>query len=380
MIAMRIALFSAYFPPHIGGVEQYTLNLATSLYKKGHEVVVITSNSGNGAKPHVPFEVIEIPTISVMGDRFPVIRTNREFSKLVNKLRIVPFDAYVINTRYYPVSLLGCHLASAQGKKPVIIDHSSGYLTDDKSIYGFTLRLYERIINRAVMFYKPDCYAVSSRSGLWIKSLGFHYCGVIPNAIDVDDYLTKCSDRDWSEVVNQCSGLKVVFIGRLVREKGVQTAIEAVRLLRAQGNRVDLFIAGSGPLANSIAQIRDENIHYVGALSREDACSLLSVSDIFCYPSEYPEGLPSVLLEAASHKLAIVSSNCAGASDVIQNTDSGFIVNDPSPASISHAIQQYCENPALMKSAGMNAFNRVKTSFSWDVSAQLLIDAISDDY
>ena len=116
MIAMRIALFSAYFPPHIGGVEQYTLNLATSLYNKGHEVVVITSNSGDGSKPHVPFEVIEIPTISVMGDRFPVIRTDRRFSKLVNRLRTVAFDAYVINTRYYPICLLGCHLASVQGK------------------------------------------------------------------------------------------------------------------------------------------------------------------------------------------------------------------------------------------------------------------------
>ena len=68
---MRIAIFSAYFPPHIGGVEQYTLNIASQLTGMGHEVTVVTSAlADNPKRDEFPFSIIGIPSASVMGGPF----------------------------------------------------------------------------------------------------------------------------------------------------------------------------------------------------------------------------------------------------------------------------------------------------------------------
>lgn len=158
-------------------------------------------------------------------------------------------------------------------------------------------------------------------------------------------HLALSSSRDWSDLDKECTGIKVAYIGRLVKEKGVQTAIEAVGLLRGQGEDVDLVIAGNGPLADGIASLAEAHIHFVGALTPADVCSLMSNVDIFCYPSTYPEGLPSVLLEAAAHKLAIISSNCAGAANAIPSPAHETILETPTAQNFADAILWYCNNP-----------------------------------
>ena len=375
---MRIAIFSAYFPPHIGGVEQYTLNIASQLTDMGHEVTVVTSSLDNNPKrDEFPFSIVEIPSVSVMGDRFPIVKPGAALHSALARLKSQSFDGYVINTRYYPICIIGCHLAKKNGKRPVLIDHSSGYLSGEKTALGVCIRAYEKIATRLVAYFQPQTYAVSSRSGRWLEELGFAFLGTIPNSIDIDRHLALSSSRDWSDLDKECTGIKVAYIGCLVKEKGVQTAIEAVGLLRGQGEDVDLVIAGNGPLADAIASLAEAHIHFVGALTPADVCSLMSNVDIFCYPSTYPEGLPSVLLEAAAHKLAIISSNCAGALDVIPDSAYGTVLNDPSTTNFAKAIKHYCDNPANSAAVGKHVFQHVQKNFSWKTSAEKLIGALS---
>lgn len=374
---MRIALFSAYFPPHIGGVEKYTLNMANQLEAMGHDVTIITSASkSERVSQTTTFPVIEIPSISIMDDRFPIIKLGKSFRTIVSPLKSNQFDGYIINTRYYPICFLGCHLAKINRKPLVLIDHSSGYLSSEKSLAGATIRFYEKCATRNVLRYQPHAYSVSEQGRKWIEKLGFSSMGTIPNSIDLDKYLQSSSFRNWPQIDNQCTGTKIGYIGRLVKEKGVETVIDAVKRLRDCGKDVDLIIAGNGPLAERIAGAEDSFIHYVGPLTASDACSLMDNIDIFCYPSIYPEGLPTVLLEAAAHKLPIVASNCAGAIDVIPTPQHGAIVNNPSPESIAKALCYYIDNPGAAKDAGRKTFQHVKNNISWEASAKKLIEAL----
>lgn len=375
---MRIALFTAYFPPHIGGVERYTLNIANQLTRMGHEVTVVTSSpTGNSERQKCPFTVIDIPSKSVMGDRFPIVKLNASSRKVLSTLKSNPFDGYVINTRYYPICVIGCYLAKRNGKRPVLIDHSSGYLSDEKTLFGSCIRAYEKAVTHLVSSFHPLPYAVSERSGEWLASLGFSFLGTIPNSIDVEGYRATNSLRDWSDINKECTGVKVAYIGRLVKEKGIETVLEAIELLKRQNIDVDLFVAGNGPLSNRVGSLAESYIHYLGALSPADVCSLMSNVDILCYPSTYPEGLPSVLLEAAAHKLAIISSNCAGATDVIPAASHGIILDVPTAQNCAEAIRHYRDNPEELKAAGEHVFEHVRKNFSWKSSAEKVVAALS---
>ena len=103
----------------------------------------------------------------------------------------------------------------------------------------------------------------------------------------------------------------------------------------------------------------------------------MSNVDILCYPSTYPEGLPSVLLEAAAHKLAIISSNCAGATDVIPAASHGIILDVPTAQNCAKAIQHYHDNPEESKAAGEHVFEHVRKNFSWKSSAEKIVAALS---
>lgn len=134
--------------------------------------------------------------------------------------------------------------------------------------------------------------------------------------------------------------------------------------IREQDRDVDLVIAGNGPLADSIASLTESHVHFVGALTPADVCSLMSNVDIFCYPSTYPEGLPSVLLEAAAHKLAIITSNCAGAADATPSPGHGTIVETPTAQNFVDVILWYCDNPKEATNVGKRLFEHVQEYFS----------------
>ncbi len=147
---MRIGIFSAYYLPHLGGVERYTSNLARGLASANHSVTVITSSHGGRRPQFHGIEVIEVPSVSIMNDRFPLIIPGPAFWHALRKLYNYHFDAIVINTRYYPLCLLGKKIAENQRLNPIVIDHSSGYISDDTGFMGKIMRLYERAATRLI--------------------------------------------------------------------------------------------------------------------------------------------------------------------------------------------------------------------------------------
>lgn len=371
----HIAIFSAYYPPHLGGVEQFTHNLATELTTQNIKVTVVTSSiKGLFRISDGEVTVIGIPSKSIMGDRFPLMIPSKATFKQIKELTEAPFDGIVINTRYYPICLLGCRIARVHNLRPVLIDHSSGPISNEKTPLGFAMRTYETINNRLIKSKRPIGCSVSERGLSWLKSIGFDARAVIPNSIDCTEYRASAKSNSYKELLSLTnSDFLVTYAGRLLPEKGLPKLLEAVSSLNAAGVCVHLAVAGSGPLEGKLLEAHETWLHYMGRLSKQELSGLLRDSDCFCLPTEYPEGLPTVLLEAAAQHCAIVVSNCAGAREVVPSKEYGTVLNVVSEDEIAKAILVYCNDRGATTTCGNNVALHIEHGFSWAATANKLI-------
>ena len=364
----------------MGGVERYTENLAKKLAELGNEVVVVTSSDSERTGSFISennVSLIEIPSVSLMNDRFPIIKPIPSTFRAFRQIMELPISDIIINTRYYPICHFACRVAEKKHIRPVLIDHSSGYLSTEKSPMGYLMRLYEGLSTKIISRSKPVACAVSNRSLQWIKSLGFSPHSVIPNSIDAAAYCSSASKRNWNSELNiSPDAFVVAYAGRLIEEKGVMKAIEAIDDIHDKN--IHLIIAGSGPLNTAVSNAQNERIHFVGRLNESDMSSLLRYASCFLMPSEYPEGMPTVLLEAAAQKCAIVVSNCAGASDIIPESNFGTVLQDCAIDSIQKAVLVYFENPDLLFEHSQNVHDLVCSRFTWNQTALNLCTNVLD--
>lgn len=375
----RILIFSAYYPPHLGGVELYTLHLSEALREMGFKTTVVTSGFANEDQDlDESTNVIRVPSVSIVNDRFPIILPGRKLKAVYNSLLRSNASHIVINTRYYSLTLMGLALAKKLGIRPLIIDHSSGPISSEASMLGTLLRLYENISNFLIRRYSPCMCSVSARGAAWSSSIGFNTLGVIHNSINADEFREAASLRDWRRELGCTSKtLLVAFAGRLIKEKGVLETIEATEALKQRGLDIKLAIAGGGQLESQISDMQSSSVRYVGALDRSDLSALLRDSNCFCLPTTYPEGLPTILLEAAAQENAIVVSDCAGAREVIPNESFGIVLDDTGSESVMEALLRIYDDPTLSQQLGAAVRNHIDGNFTWDVAAQSLIAVLS---
>ena len=375
----RILIFSAYYPPHLGGVELYTLHLSEALREMGFKTTVVTSGFANEDQDlDESTNVIRVPSVSIVNDRFPIILPGRKLKAVYNSLLRSNASHIVINTRYYSLTLMGLALAKKLGIRPLIIDHSSGPISSEASMLGTLLRLYENISNFLIRRYSPCMCSVSARGAAWSSSIGFNTLGVIHNSINADEFREAASLRDWRRELGCTSKtLLVAFAGRLIKEKGVLETIEATEALKQRGLDIKLAIAGGGQLESQISDMQSSSVRYVGALDRSDLSALLRDSNCFCLPTTYPEGLPTILLEAAAQENAIVVSDCAGAREVIPNESFGIVLDDTGSESVMEDLLRIYDDPTLSQQLGAAVRNHIDGNFTWDVAAQSLIAVLS---
>ena len=108
------AIFSANYPPNVGGVEKYTQNLAQTLAEQGNRAIVVTNNVFGLAgieQERERVDIVRLPCRNVMNGRYPLPRKNEEYHQLMKWLTEQPIDYIIVNTRFYFHSLLGIRLS-----------------------------------------------------------------------------------------------------------------------------------------------------------------------------------------------------------------------------------------------------------------------------
>ncbi len=156
----------------------------------------------------------------------------------------------------------------------------------------------------------------------------------------------------------------IIFIGRLEEQKGVDILLKALKILKEEKITPKTFIVGYGSQEEILKDYcKKEGLINVNFLSkRNDALSLLKASKIFVLPSRW-EGLPITILEAASLKKPIITTDAGGIKEVLNEDEAIFVERDNS-LSLSAAIKNLLFNENLQRELGERAFSKVNNHFS----------------
>ena len=207
-----------------------------------------------------------------------------------------------------------------------------------------------------------DVITVNSNEGYnHYTEMGFNVVQ-IPNAIDLDA-MPKKSNRQYEN--------QIIFAGRLSKEKGVETMIEAASQLP---DNYHLLVAGSGPLEEMVKDLAAKkiNVHYLGYQSKQNVLSLIHSSDLLIQPS-LEEGMSSTLLEAMGCGTCIVGSNIEGISEIVENGKTGVLVEPNNSNELLNKILELLpkkEKRLRMAKEGL----QVVKQYDWKKVGKLYLD------
>ena len=137
---------------------------------------------------------------------------------------------------------------------------------------------------------------------------------------------------------------RVLFLSRILREKGIYETIEAISLLKDTYPTIELIVAGDGDeLENVKSLVRNSNVShvtFVGYVRGEEKRHIFEKSQVFCYPTYYGEGLPTCAIEAIAYGLPVVTRPVGGLADFFKNKEHGFITDSLSPSILANLIER----------------------------------------
>jgi glycosyltransferase involved in cell wall biosynthesis len=350
----NIIQISAHYPPHLGGLERVTEEIAKHLASSGHSVTVISSDVGAKNAPRMEisanltvkrlrsFEFAHTPFIP--GLLWQLLRVEKpaifhlhlaqaytpEMVWLASKIRRIPYVVH-FHLDVEPSGKFGfIFVWWKRWVQPVIIKDAAQVITlsPDQSILIQT------------RYHKPNDQIIFIGNGVAEKFLEL---GRVKRTFHAP--------------------LRLLFVGRLALQKRVDRLVEAMALIESG---ITLDIVGDGEdrtkLETLAAQNNSGNIRFHGRLEGAGLLNIYRNSDIFVLPSDR-EGMPLVLLEAMATGLPIIGSDVIGINELIR--DVGILVKNPSPITFAEAIKKISHEPQELRALSSASFKKAE-EFSWE--------------
>jgi glycosyltransferase involved in cell wall biosynthesis len=166
----------------------------------------------------------------------------------------------------------------------------------------------------------------------------------------------------------ESTSLRVLLPARLLWDKGVAELVEAARILRGEGRKVDFLLAGTTDPGNpaSVAEgivrgwVEEGLIEWLGHV--DDMPALFRTVDVVALPS-YREGLPKGLIEAAACALPLVATDAPGCREVVTHEVDGLLVPVRDGVALARAIARLDDDAALRQRLGANARAKAHAQF-----------------
>ncbi|PJZ70259.1 hypothetical protein CH373_12415 [Leptospira perolatii] len=163
---------------------------------------------------------------------------------------------------------------------------------------------------------------------------------------------------------------RVLLAARLIEEKGIRTYVEAAKVMKEKGEKIEFLLAGisdpSNPSSIPIEEVEAWNekgwIRWMGRV--QDMPGLLKEVDAFVLPSRYREGIPMGLLEAASCELPLVTTDSPGCREAVRNEWNGFLIEKDNPKELANSIHKLYLDPELRKKMGKNSRELATSKFA----------------
>lgn len=291
----------------------------------------------------------------------------RNAQRLRSKLKKSKYDIVHINPSFKPGALLRDSLY-------LTAIHRHGYR--HKTIvffHGWDLHLAERMIHNPLLrqIFAKVYETVGVMFIHFLKSQEqLIQLGVDPQKIrKITLMYESMGGKDLMR--NRGDGVNILFMSRLLKDKGVYIAADVSRLLRTSGlHAFKLVIAGDGEEYESLKRYIDTHdmadyLEAPGFVTEDEKTRLLEKSDVFLFPTFYGEGCPRVILEAMGAGLAVVSTPVAAIPDIIEHGKNGFLINSRDPHEFCAIIRRLIEDRPLLKR--IQQVNREKAEKNYEV-------------
>lgn len=202
------------------------------------------------------------------------------------------------------------------------------------------------------------------------------------HGLDLDRFAAFDGRRHERDGSKPADPVRLVSVGRAVTKKGYDTLLEALALL-PHGLHWRFDHAGGGELLDTLKEqaVRlgiDDRIVWHGAQDQAAVLALYRASDMFVLPCRIApdgdrDGLPNVLVEAASQGLACVSTTISGVPELINSKRLGVLVPPEDPAALAQAIETLARSPDKRGKLGRAIEQRVRSEFDHNASIRQLM-------
>jgi glycosyltransferase involved in cell wall biosynthesis len=159
------------------------------------------------------------------------------------------------------------------------------------------------------------------------------------------------------------SGDKVIYVGRLIRKKGIADLLLAMRQLPD----VEVLIVGDGPdrpRLESLAQ--GMSVTFTGQVMPSSVRDYLQQARVLVLPSYLGDGLPNAILEAMACGVPVVATRTAGIPDLVQHGETGFLFKTGDIQQLAYYMERLLGDDRLWRSFGDRSVQAVQ-SYSWDL-------------
>lgn len=353
---MKIAYVVLKGMPVGGGIEKYTEEVGSRLAKKGHEVTVYTTRHYGSIEG--TFKGMKIKTV-------PSFRS-KSLEKITAAFMATIYqcsqqDVDIVHFHAFGPAMF-CFIPRLRGRKVIVQGHGLEWM---RSRWGYFGKLFLRLAEVPSVKFPHMVTAVSLVQKEYLLEKHGVKCVYIPTGVNPP----QVEEPDLIKQYGLYGNDYILFVARLVREKGAHYLIDAYKRLKTD---IKLVIAGDAEheqsYKNELYQLAEgnDNIIFTGFATDKILHELFSNCYMFVLPSEM-EGLPIALLEGMSY------GNCCLISDIQENLqvldDKGYSFRSKDIDDLSKKLDYLIKNSDAVGSVRQKAKAHVLENYSWSMVA-----------
>jgi glycogen synthase len=392
---LNVMMFSWEFPPRvIGGISPHVHFLSKSLAQNGVKVHVVTCDFP-GAPAHEIIEGVEVYRVDSYKNPSPDFPTwvylmnmnmQKEAAAICAKL---PEPIDVFHAHDWLVADVGIGLKHVF-RKPLIATMHSTEIGRRDGLHTTT----EHMIHETEAWLTYEGWRVICCSDYmmqhvkWAFGLPPDKMAMVPNGVNpfVYDGMEKEDLREFRERFALPTEKIVLYVGRLVYEKGIHVLINAVPKILAKVD-AKFVIVGSGYMQEQLGSIvksmgLEHKVLFTGFVDEQSLLKLQKVADVSVVPSLFePFGI--VALEAMAAKSPVVVSDTGGLSEIVQHDVTGFKAYSNNIDSLALGITKVLTDDSYARFLRDNAYRVILEKYDWDKIAQQtrhLYEAVLGEY
>lgn len=372
-------MLSWEYPPRIiGGLARVVWALSRELALADVEVHVVTADHPGQAE-HEVVDGVHIHRVKTQTDTTP------DFLSWVNRFNFgllqyaiaqhqkTPFDiihahdwmvtdaAWVLKTGF-GIPMVATMHATEAGRMHGIHSDLQRYIHQME--WRLTFEAWEVIVNSHAMNQE-----LQALFGLPANKLA-----VVPNGCDPTTFDFKYDARPLrGNYVSEHEQI-VLYVGRMVREKGVHVLLEAVPRVIAERPGTQFLFVGTGYYLDELKRQAEalgvsRYTHFLGYVGDEELKHLYKAADAVCIPSLYePFGI--VALEGMAAQVPVVTSDVGGLKDFVEHMETGVTTYAGDAGSLAWGLLQVLRNPELAAKLRETAYDKVQHIYNWKVIAR----------